>query len=106
MILCAQSDKKDVYFNIKDFTNHILDKIIVKLATYSSFLIVIITTAFVLLGSIPMVYLFSKIFAVAYTYFLFFLSILLPLILTPVVITLLIRLTKHLKHYSDKCIRG
>jgi len=97
VILSVESCNKDVM----DFTNHILDRIIAKLSRYSSFWIVIITTVFVLLGSIPMVYLFSKILGVTYTYFLFSLSVLLPLILTPVVITLLIRLTKHLKYYKE-----
>jgi len=88
--------------NIKDFTNRKLDNIITKLPTYSSFLIVIITTVFVLLGSIPIVYVFSKIFGVTYTYFLFSISVFLPLILTPVVITIVIRLTKDLKREIDK----
>ncbi|MCW9067442.1 MAG: HAMP domain-containing histidine kinase [Sulfurimonas sp.] len=45
-----------------------------------------------------MVYLFSVLFGVEYTNFLFSISILLPLILTPLTIAVIIRLTKHLKY--------
>lgn len=87
--------------NINNIFNKILDIIINKLSTYSSILIVLYTTLFVLLGSIPLVYIFAKIFNVEYTYFFLFTSALLPLILTPLVISLFIRFTKHLKHYKE-----
>ena len=87
--------------NTNSFPNKILDKIIAKLPTCSPTFIIIYATIFVLLGSIPLVYLTTKIFNVEYTYFFLFISIFLPLILTPLVISLLIRLTKHLSYYKD-----
>lgn len=77
------------------------DEIIAKISTSPSPLIVTYATILVLLGSIPIVYLFSIMFGVAYTAFLFLMSVFLPLILTPPVITFLIRLTKHLKDYQE-----
>lgn len=79
------------------FLDNMSDRIIAKLAISPSPWVVAYVTIFVLLGSIPLVYLFSKIFGVTYTVFLFWISVFLPLILTPPVITFLIRLTKHLK---------
>ena len=83
------------------FLNRLLDRIIAKLSECSSTLIVICATVIVLVGSIPVVYLFAKIFGVTYTVFLFLLSALLPLILTPPIISILIRFTKHLKYYKE-----
>jgi len=54
----------------------------------------------ILLLSILFVYLFAKVFNEEYTQLLFILSVLLPLILTPLVVVLIIKFTKHLRYYK------
>ncbi len=78
----------------------LIDKIIQYIASSSPRKIVFLSTIFVLVGSIPTVYGFSYIFNEPYNEFLFYLSIFLPLILTPVTISLLIRLTSRLAHVN------
>jgi len=73
-----------------------------KFLGFSSLAIVLSVTMGVLLGSIPTVYLFSLLFDVEYTYFFFYLSILLPLILTPPTILLLLSLSKNLKYFKNE----
>ena len=78
----------------------LIDKIIQYIASSSPRKIILLSTLFVLAGSVPMVYGFSYIFSEPYSEFLFYISIFLPLILTPVTISLLIRLTSRLAHVN------
>jgi len=83
----------------------LIDKIIQYIALSSPIKIIMLTTLFVLAGSIPMVYVFSYLFDEPYSMFLLSISIFLPLILTPVTISFLIRLTTRLayvKKYLDE----
>ena len=81
--------------------NNIIDKAILKLSTYTPKRFVAYATIFVLLSSIPLVYLICYLFHVQYTAFLLIISMALPLIITPVVITIIIRLTMHLKYSKE-----
>ena len=67
----------------------------------SSLKIIVLSTIFVLGGSIPIVYLSSLIAGVNYTFFLLSISVVLPLILTPIVVFVLINLTKSLRHFKE-----
>ena len=78
--------------------NNKLDSYITSL---SSLQIIIFSTILVLTGSIPIVYLASLIGGVDYTLFLVSISIALPLILTPVVVFVLISLTKSLRYFKE-----
>jgi len=86
----------------ENLLNTFLDKIISKLSLYSEGLIITYITFFVLLSSVPLVFVTSYLFNITYSFFLFFISVVLPLILTPITISLLLRLTKHLKHFKDE----
>ena len=88
--ICAHKYKKG--------TKILIDKIIQYVASSSPKKIVFLSTIFVLVGSVPMVYGFSYIFGEPYSKFLLYVSIVLPLILTPMTVFLLIRLTSHLAH--------
>ena len=76
----------------------LLDKTIHYIAASSPVKIILLTTLFVLSSSIPIVYIFSYLFGEEYSRFLFYISVFLPLILTPVTISLLIRLTTRLAY--------
>lgn len=84
------------------FFNRVLDKTIAQFSECSTALVIGYMTLFVLLSSVPTVYMIAKIFSVEYTGFLLGLSIILPLMLTPITVSLLLRLTKHLKHFKDE----
>ena len=71
------------------------------ITSLSSLKIILFSTIFALSGSIPIVYLASLIAGVEYTLFLFAISTILPLILTPVVVFLLISLTKNLRYFKE-----
>jgi len=78
----------------------IIDKVIAYISSSSPTRLVFLATFSVLMGSIPLVYLASLIGGVEYTKFLLAISIFLPLILTPSLISLLIRLTTSLQHFK------
>ena len=59
-------------------------------------------TLFVLVGSVPLVYLFSYLLDHEYDLFLLEVSIILPLLLTPITIALLIHLTTNMTHCKNK----
>ena len=81
--------------------NTILDKITKYLSECKASNIIIVFTVGVLVGSVPMVYMFAKLFEQEYTFFLLLISVVLPLILTPVAIALLIHFSKNLKYYKQ-----
>ena len=81
--------------------NALTDKVATYLSECKSSNIIIIATIGVLIGSVPTVYIFAKLFSKEYTFFLFFISVALPLILTPVLIFVLIRFSKHLRYYKQ-----
>jgi signal transduction histidine kinase len=85
----------------ESLVNRVADKIIAKLSFFSSQQIILIVTINVLVMSIPAVHLVSFLFNQEYTFFLFFLSIILPMLLTPLVIFVLIRITRHLSYYRE-----
>lgn len=74
--------------------NHII-------ATVSNTKIIFLGTLFVLLGSIPIVYLASLLGGVAYSGFLLSMSILLPLLLAPLTLSFVIKLTMNLKQVKE-----
>ncbi len=65
-------------------------------------MIIFLTTFFVLLGSVPSVYLVTKFYSVEYAGVHIVLSIVLPMLLTPPVIFTFIKLSKHLKYFRDE----
>lgn len=81
-------------------SNSLLNRLVSYLTDISSFKLVVIITLAVLLLSVMFVYLFVKIFDEEYTIFLFALSVVLPLILNPLVVLVLMKLTKHLRYYK------
>ena len=78
-----------------------IDKLIVNIENSSPLKVSVLATFFTLSGSVPTVYLFSLLFSQEYTSFLLTISIALPIILTPLVIMLVLKLSKHLKHFKD-----
>ncbi len=77
-----------------------IDKLIIQLASYSPTLIVIFATMLVLLLSLPIVYFITILLGEQYTELLLILSVVLPL-LTPLPLTVLFRLTKHLQYSAQ-----
>jgi len=78
-----------------------LDKFNRIIATVSNVKLIILGTLLVLAGSIPMVYFAATIGGVAYSKFLFIVSIVLPLLLAPLTISFLIKLTMNLEHVKE-----
>jgi len=77
-------------------------KVVRTLTNATPIRLVIYNTLFVLAGSIPIVYMASLVSGVEYTKFLFVISVVLPLILTPAVMILLIRLANNLVFIQEK----
>lgn len=77
-----------------------IDKIIFYISSLKPFKLIFLVTLFVLSGSIPLVYASACIADVDYTLFLLSISIVLPLLLTPVTIYILIRLTTKLQYFK------
>ena len=75
---------------------------IVKFSTLSPFMIIFLTTFFVLLASVPAVYFVTKFYGVEYADVHIVLSIVLPVLLTPPVIYTFIKLSKHLKYFKEE----
>ncbi len=71
------------------------------IATVSNTKIIFLGTLFVLVGSIPIVYLSSLFSGVEYNGFLLSMSILLPLLLTPLTLSFVIKLTMNLKQVKE-----
>ena len=78
-----------------------IDKVIKILSVYSPAKIILIVTLSVLLGSLPMVYIFTLLFGEPYTSFVFIVSAALPLILTPPTISVLLKISKNLKYFKE-----
>lgn len=79
----------------------IIDKIIGYISGLEAYKIVFWTTFFVLLGSVPLVYLCALLFQVHYTLFMLIISMVLPLIFTPITVSILIRLSINLRHVHE-----
>jgi len=71
------------------------------ITTVSNIKLIILGTILVLSGSIPLVYIASLIGGVEYNGFLLSISIVLPLLLTPVTISFVIKLTMNLEHVKE-----
>ena len=82
-------------------SNKLFEIIINRLLSCSSVTLIFVVTLFVLVGSIPAVYALSTFFDKEYTIFLFSISIILPMLLTPLVVLFFIKITKHLKYFKD-----
>lgn len=80
--------------------NGFFDKAIQQLSNYSPFRIIVIGTLFVLTGSIPLVYVFALMFNVEYTLFLTIISIVLPILLSPLTLFLFIKMTRYLNYFK------
>ena len=78
-----------------------MDKIITYISLSSPVRLVFLATFSVLIGSVPLVYTASILFGVEYTIFLLGISVFLPLILTPSLVAVLIRLTTTLEYFKD-----
>lgn len=79
-----------------------LNRFIIKFSKLSPFMIVLSTTIFVLLGSVPSVYFVTKLYGIKYDEIHIVLSVALPMLLTPLVISIFIKLSKHLKFFQDE----
>lgn len=77
------------------------NRLIQYISDLTAFHLSVIITISVLLTSVVMVYISSLIARVEYTSFLFTISVILPLVLTPPVVILLIKMTKHLRYYKE-----
>lgn len=80
----------------------LINKIISKLSQYSSIQIIAAFTISVLFFSIPLVYVYNCLFGDEYTYYHFFISITLPLFLTPPAIAILLRAARSLQHVQKE----
>ena len=78
-----------------------IDGIIGKIAEYSPARIIFFITGLVLAGSIPIVYFLSILFSQAYSPFMFAMSLILPLMLTPPIIYVILKASKNLKHVQE-----
>lgn len=83
----------------------IIDKFIDYICSFSPVQLILFVTLFVLCGSVPIVYVIAAIAGVEYVSFLLFISIVLPLILTPVTLLILIRLTRKLSYFKKDLAR-
>ena len=83
---------------MKDFS--FIDKIYIYVSQCRAINVISLTTLGVLLMSVPTVYLLASLFSEEYTSFIFFMSIALPLILTPLTTYIFSSYSKHLKHYK------
>ncbi len=79
----------------------ILDKLNHMITTISNRKIIFIGTLLVISGSIPLVYVGSFIGGVEYTAFLFYISIILPLLLAPITLSFVVKLTVKLEHVKE-----
>lgn len=82
-------------------TNKLLDKLIGKISTCPPFLLVIYSSVFVSFLSVTIVHILSFICGEEHTPQLFRFSIIIPLLTTPIIVSILIILTKHLKYFKD-----
>jgi two-component system, NtrC family, C4-dicarboxylate transport sensor histidine kinase DctB len=82
-----------------------LNKKILNFTQSSPRIIVITITMAVLLGSIPTVYFLTSVFKQDYNAFVFYLSFILPLILTPPVIVVVLNTAKHVKYFREELDR-
>lgn len=80
----------------------LIDKIIAKLSHYSSLQIIGVFTLSILLFSVPLVYLYNFLFGDEYGYYHFFISVTLPLFLTPPAIFILLKAANSLQHVQKE----
>jgi len=79
-----------------------MDDFLDNLSEYSPSKVVILVTVLVLVSSLPIVYILSILFHSPYTPFIFYLSGILPLLLTPPVIYILLGISRHLKYFKNE----
>ncbi|WP_324171898.1 HAMP domain-containing sensor histidine kinase [Sulfurimonas sp.] len=82
--------------------SNMLDKHLHKLSLYRPKSIIIFGTIFVVLSSIPLVYILTMLFGAQYTNITFIKSIVTPLLMAPVTIGIIIELSVHLKYFKDE----
>lgn len=80
---------------------NLIDRLLNLIEKYSAFEIIVILTAGMIFASIAFVYLITLSLGEHFSNFFLLLSVLLPLILTPPLILLVIKLTKHLHEYKS-----
>ena len=85
----------------ENFYNQMIDRLVSIISYYSPRTLTVIVTLVVLLLSIVSVYLLTLVFGEEYSGFVFALSCILPLMLTPLIVSLLLRSTKYLKYYKE-----
>ncbi|MBU0631721.1 HAMP domain-containing histidine kinase [bacterium] len=83
--------------NKRDFFNYVVDKI----SSYNKFVVILISTLISTLLSIPLVYIFVLLFSDTYTLIYFYLSVILPLLLTPLMVYFILMLVKNLKFVKE-----
>ena len=83
------------------FYNRLIDRLVSTISYYSPMTLVFIVTSVVILLSVLSVYLLSFLFNEEYNIFMLTLSIVLPLMLTPLIVLILLRSTKYLKYYKE-----
>ena len=83
--------------NNRNFFGFIIDKIF----SYNQFAVILISTLISTLLSIPLVYLFVSLFALEYKAVFFYLSIILPSLITPLMVYFILKLVKDLKFMQD-----
>jgi len=80
----------------------LIEKYSLKLSTSNPNYVVSIATFVVVTSSVPLVYFLSMLFGAEYTSTIFVLSILSPLLMVPPTIIIIVKLSKHLKHFQDE----
>jgi len=78
-----------------------ISKMIKMLGVYTPLTIILIFTLPVIVSSVSAAYIFSLLFAEEYTRFLFTVSALIPMMLTPPVVYTLLIISKHLRYFKE-----
>lgn len=77
------------------------DNVIEKFSLYTPAQVTVIGTFFVILTSVPLVYLLALMLGAEYNWFLFSASIAVPLLQVPITILFVMRLTKSMNYYKE-----
>ena len=81
----------------RDLFNYVVDKI----SSYNKFAVILISTFISTALSIPLVYALVLLFSEKYILIYFYLSVILPLLLTPLILYFILKLVKNLKFVQE-----
>ncbi|MEN8302682.1 MAG: HAMP domain-containing sensor histidine kinase [Campylobacterota bacterium] len=79
-----------------------LNKFSDKLSTCSPLLIITVMTTVIVISSIPLVYLLTILFGGEYSTQMFIMSVVAPVLMAPPTLAVMIKMSKHLKHFKEQ----